>query len=70
MEGENATKMCLRDAPVQQWSDSQLMNIYYTSALCLVTGGNRGVEPLAAEGCNQSHIQAAVKVKGLLSVHV
>lgn len=32
--------------------------------------GDRGVEPLVAEGCNQSLTQAAVKVKGLLSMHV
>lgn len=48
-----------------------IANEYLLTSCAMSTHrGGRGVEPLVAEGCNQSLTQAAVKVKGLLSMHV
>lgn len=52
------------DAQVQQRPDSQLMNIYRSFVLRVLTGEAEVLDHEQMKPCNQSVIQAAVKVKG------
>lgn len=52
------------DAPVQQRPDSQLMNIYPPFVLRVLAGEAEVLDHEQMKPCNQSVIQAAVKVKG------
>lgn len=49
---------------MQQRPDSQLMNIYRSFVLCVLTGEAEVLDHEQVKPCNQSVIQAAVKVKG------
>lgn len=61
-----ARRTCRRsgDAPVHQRPDSRLMNIYRPFVLRVLTGEAEVLDHEQMKPCNQSIIQAAVKVKG------